>query len=479
MIALPANILILFGAVLAIVFGYTFIRSKVHTELTPNQLSQGLKPLLIVVSSLSGLVIAASFAKLVPIESAAYLAGGAILPYILSQISLRPVLRSVLLLVAAVALTQIVAPVSGAAAIVAALTGLLAWKLTENLTLNAESTLEDIVPAFIYLVGALWISVSGAQQALINNSVVLAAVVVGIFLRWVEHPLVGNDPYWWRRILVGLSGGLFILIIVNKIIVAPSLATISALAGAAYFLAYIFEKMDLGGEDQRELLKGFKALIFVGIFTLLASRLFGMIGLLVLAAGMTVARRNGVAQVVAIFLVSRVLLQAFITQFNPNVTGINITHTYANAAMYAGFLAMFVLSASFKAQENRKLLPVLLIGIGVALPVVSNFFLHAEPVGALLASGLVAAVLLAVFASGAYDVELPKHENLILMAPLMMTVGYMTNELLPLGNEATSGLKTTIISSALGLAVVACIVTHLVGTKGPALPAPEPGEPPA
>lgn len=479
MVALPANMLILFGAVLALVFGYTFFRSKVYTELTPNLLASGLKPLAIVVGSLSGLVVIASLAKLVPIESAAYLAGGAVLPYLLSQISLRPVLRSVLLLVAAVALSQIIAPATGPAAIVATLTGLLAWKLTENLTVNNDSTLEDIVPAFIYLVGALWFSVSGIPQVLINNSIVLAAVVVGIFLRWVEHPLVGNDPYWWRRILVGLSGALFILIIINKIVIAPSLATISALAGAAYFLAYIFEKMDLGGDDQRELLKGFKALIFVGIFTLLASRLFGMLGLLVLAAGMTVARRNGVAQVVAVFLVSRVLLQAFITQFNPNVTGINITHAYANAALYAGFLAMFVMSASFKAQENRKLLPVLLIGVGVSLPVVCNFFMHAEPTGALLASALVGAVLLSVFAPGAYDIALPKHENLVLMAPLMMTVAYMTNELLPLGNEATSALKTSIITWALGIAVVACVVTHLVGTKGPASPAPEPEQPPA
>ena len=82
-----------------------------------------------------------------------------------------------------------------------------------------------------------------------------------------------------------------------------------------------------------------------------------------------------------------------------------------------------------------------------------------------------------MFAPGAYDIELPKHENLILMAPLMMTVAYMANELLPLGNEATAALKTTIISWALGLAVIACVVTHLVGTKGPAVPAPEPEQP--
>ncbi len=151
-------------------------------------------------------------------------------------------------------------------------------------------------------------------------------------------------------------------------------------------------------------------------------------------------------------------------------------HAYSYAAMFGGILSMFVLSSLFKESDARKYLPFALVGAGVALPVVSNYFLHAEPSGTLISAALVGAVLLAVFLPQAYDLKLPEHENIILAPPLMMSVAYLSGELITLGNDAPSSLKTQIITVLLVLAVIVCVGTHLLtGKNAPAAPAePEP-----
>ena len=65
-----------------------------------------------------------------------------------------------------------------------------------------------------------------------------------------------------------------------------------------------------------------------------------MVGLLVLAPTTMVALRPNVAIFAGLFWTVRVLLQAFVVQYNPNVTGINLMHSYTSAALY-GDLCLF------------------------------------------------------------------------------------------------------------------------------------------
>jgi len=466
MIALSNNVLGLSGAVLAIIFVWSFVRAKVWTQLSLKNLSTSFRPFLILLVSLCVLAGVGAAAKVFTAQCVGFLALGAVAPFLLSLIGLPVFYRSIILLALSVALTQLVSPEFGADAVTAVLTGLLSWKAAENILKRPECTFEDVVPAFVFLSGAFWFKVGGSSGDEVRNlSMVLAALVIGLFLRWSERPLVGNDPYWWRRILIAASGGLFLLIVINKVLVSPKIAMISALAGGAYFLAYLFEWLTPLEDDNKDMLRGLKALVFVGIATLVATRLFGMLGVLVVAAGATVARRHSIAQTVAIFLGARVLLQGFISAYNPNVTGINILHTYSYAAMFGGLLSMFVLSSLFKDNDARKYLPIALVGAGAALPVVSNYFLHAEPAGALISSALVSAILLALFLPYGYELKLPEHENIILVPPLMISVAYLGGELITLGNEAPSELKTQVIAGLLALAVAVCVVTHLMTGK--------------
>ena len=88
--------------------------------------------------------------------------------------------------------------------------------------------------------------------------------------------------------------------------------------------------------------RGIKNILLVGICTLVASRLFGMEGLLILAAATVVAPIPGSALIAGLFWSSRALLQSYVSQFNPNVTGVNLMHNYASAALYAGFLVIIL-----------------------------------------------------------------------------------------------------------------------------------------
>ncbi|HNB21525.1 MAG TPA: hypothetical protein PKZ32_03865 [Candidatus Melainabacteria bacterium] len=472
---MSSNILNLFGAVLAVIFLWSFVRAKVWKELSTKNLFSSFKPLLYVLIPLSVLALIGTFAKVCTYWNVAYIALGALVPYILSQISLPVFYRSIIMLV--LGALVVLHPGAAVSDITSVLIGLISWKAMENMYKLPESTFEDMLPAFVFLASSFWFGISGASDVEVRNAtLVLSALVIGLFLRWSERPLVGNDPYWWRRILIAASGGLFLLIVINKLLLAPSIATIAALGGASYFFAYLFESMTLQEGEKGEMLKGFKSLVFVGILTLLATRLFGTLGLCIVASGAVVARKPGLAQTVGIFFASRVLLQGFLSAYNPNVTGVNIMHTYCYAAMFGGILAMFVISSLFRETEARKYLPFALVGAGVTLPVVSNYFLHAEPSGALLSSALVGAVLLAVFLEHAYDLKLPQHENIILVPPLMMSVAYMTGSLIELGNDAPSNLKTQVIAVLLVAAIIVCVVNHLLtGRKGPVAPSePEP-----
>src|SRR6185369_9754581 len=96
------------------------------------------------------------------------------------------------------------------------------------------------------------------------------------------------------------------------------------------------------------LVNALKQLIVIGIFTLLASRLFGTVGVLVMAATTLVAIRGGVAQIAALFWITKTFAHAFTEQFNPNVTGINLTHPYSAAGLYAGFLIVVFASVLFR-----------------------------------------------------------------------------------------------------------------------------------
>jgi len=228
---------------------------------------------------------------------------------------------------------------------------------------------------------------------------------------------------------------------------------------------------------------GVIALLLLGMATLVASRLFGTAGWVVLAVGLLSNRRSGsYVSVAAMFLLARVLLQAFLTQFSANVTGINITHPYASAALFVGFAMMLILPNWLNAlpatapavphndaeilndpkRLSLILIPFVLLGLGSLLFAgLSNYFLHAEATASLLLALIVSGLgvsLLAQFYS-------PQARAMPLFATLLTLAGALVSpEILDWGNEAEKGQKLVVLGVALALILLMAFLTQRLGS---------------
>lgn len=476
MVDLSSSLLLLFGAVSLVVILWSLLKEKEWQQVTISNLLPSSKPFVVLSIPLIAASLIASSGGLVPMETVLYLLGGLLGPFVLSRIGLTPHLRSIVLLALGVLLTSRLPADNFGIPVVASISGLLLYKVVDNLSGEGESSLEDILPVFVWLTGTYWLETAGLSGKADNrDGLILGVLTAGIFLRWVQSFILYDDRNWFKRLLLSLTGGGATLIIINKLLLATEIDKIAALAGAGFFMTYIFQAMEGGEGGMETVARTAKRLILIGIFTLLATRLFGMLGLLVIAAPIIVATKPGVAHIASMFFASRVLLQSFIFQFNPNVTGVNITHAYTTAALFAGFFLVVMLSLLLKNIRERWVMTLIFAAAAIALPPAANFFLHAEPTASLLVSSLVAAVMFVIFSPALYGADLPKHETIILLPAGMTAFAALSNALIPLGNEATSDAKLyVLIVAAVIFAVAWAAKRYITSRPQPQQPAEAP-----
>src|SRR4030095_12104464 len=208
--------------------------------------------------------------------------------------------------------------------------------------------------------------------------------------------------------------------------------------------------------------RGLRNIFLVGALTLVATRLFGMTGLLVLAATTVVAATPGSALIAALFWASRVLLQAYVLQYNPNVTGINMMHTYTTAAAYAGVLAILVLSVLIKEVRDRRVLSAIFLGTACVPPCAANYFLHSEPTGSLLVSIGVTAVLTALLSPALYQEQGADQENLLLVPALVTTLALVSHELIALGDDTSSQDRLVVMLGIGSVMFCIALIYHII-----------------
>ncbi len=468
MATLSTNIMILFFATAALVFSWFFVRGKQWTELSGKTLVQTLKIATIILVPFLALFGLAQLGALTVAGSVLYFVPALIIPFVISRLNFLPFERSILLLAMFVGAAMML-PAESTNAIAAMIAALFVWKISDNLLLPEQSTLEDLLPSLIWLVTVYWTHVGGGTaDAGVQQGIVLGTLAVSMFLRWVQRPLLHKeDKVYLKRIVLSMTGGLAVLCVITKVVGASAaMPKIAAIACAGYFLAYILQTTDNYKEEGA--VRGLKQLIYIGIFTLIASRLFGMLGVLVLGATMLVATKSGTAQIAGIFWAVKALIQTFIAQYNPNVTGVNLTHSYTSAALYAGFLAVVVFSLFIRDPKDKRLLMVLLLGGAVALPAGSNYFVHPEPTSSMLIAGSVAAILFCAMAAAFYQRAVEGHENLILIPGIMASSALLTHELLELGQGSTAHDRLLAIGALAVLVIILGVVNHFVfsGPKG-------------
>jgi hypothetical protein len=441
--------LILFAVAALVAFAFPFFKDGTYKQLTFVPDMARLKSFAVVLLPFLALMAAAQSFKIEAGSTLRYFAGAAMLPFIFARLKLPPRLSGVLLLAAAVVLTRFDASSAGAPACFAVIAGLLIWKVAENLLLGAESSLEDVIPPVTWLVGLNWIRTAMTQaQYESREGLLLGALAVVLLLRIFQTPFLTNDKLYLKRIILAATGGLGLLIVINKLLSLPlnnSLCPIAALFGAGIFVAYLFDGMQ---KDQPQVYGGSEAvtaLVLVGILSVVASRIFGNFGLIMLAPAMLVGMRGGFAHSAAAFFAARGLMQVYILTDVQNVTGINLMHAYSSAALFAGFLVAVVLSVAVRDMTDRRWLTTIFLACGSIVPLMSNYFLHEEPTGSLLVSSLVAAMMLVTLGPPLYKQAVAGHENLLLLPASMTSFALLGSQLISMGTEGTAEDKIKIL----------------------------------
>ncbi len=456
MATLSSELIILFFALTATVFLWRFIRDKEQKNFSSEGFASSWKILLALLIPFSALIFSCQTIGLKVASSLPFFAGGMVLPYVLRNLGLSPLLRSLALLAAAVGYTLLVPADDFKVPTAALLAGLLIWKAAENFLLNEKSTLEDVVPTFLWLVGIYWTRlVDGPSVLAIHQKLILSTFIVAIFVRWIQGPFLKEDKLYVKRVTLATAGGLMLLVLVTKLIVAMELARICVIAGAGFFLSYLMAAMENSADEDTTAMKAFKQLLFIGIFSLLATRLFGTLGLIVLAATTLIATTSSAVCIAALFWGSRALLQAFVFDYNSNMTGINIMHNYTGAALYAGFLIAVSLSLLIKNSHDKRSCALLFLAACVIAPASANYFLHAEPTSSLLVSSLAGCVIISIFAKSFFGKEVEGNENVMLAPALLSTVAVLTAEFIEMGNAAETEQKLIALAA---LSVVSSLV---------------------
>ena len=462
------SLLYLFLGVAAVTLVWRIVRDRDWKNFLPDNFKTSWKFLSVV-----SLVIALIFFGLNAISAgvligAVYFIGSFLLAFALSELNLAPFSRSILLLLVAVGLSvslpNVVTHEHWLLAISCMLGGLSVWKLSSNILRPASATLLDYLPSLVWLVSSLWCSVAnlGDAGSAKNLGMVLAVLTVSVFLRWVQMPLLWEDPVYLKRIVLSISGGLMVLIIANKLLLAITFAQLAGAAGVGFLASFLLDSLD-NNKSEASIQDALTKLALVGGLTLLAGRLYGSEALLVLAAAAVIVARSGLAQTAAMFWALRVLQQSYTDQFNSNVTGININHEYVGAALYFGLAGAAIVSVALRNYKSGSLLAGLVPLTAFAAAAGSSYLIHAEPTASLIVGGLVGSTIFALAGKEIFGDDFAHYQSVLLCSAVLTAFGLILSPLLELGNTATSHDRLVAVGGLSLLFLVGSLVSFFMG----------------
>jgi hypothetical protein len=230
-----------------------------------------------------------------------------------------------------------------------------------------------------------------------------------------------------------------------------------------------------------DLIKIIISLTLIGIASLLASRLIGNIGWLVIAASalpfsvMNQTKKESetnfvclnVIDIFILFAISRALLQGFLYSYNANLTGINLVHPYVSAALFAGILLIFLFPLAPQYGIKRNLIAPIFILKAISISLLSNYFLHEEATGSLLIAAFVNSLCIGIAGKVIYNnseedslkgLTQNLSANIILIPVLLIVLVSLSGNVLGLGNMATKLNKFSILGIVLILNIIAWFV---------------------
>jgi hypothetical protein len=206
--------------------------------------------------------------------------------------------------------------------------------------------------------------------------------------------------------------------------------------------------------------RGVLGLILVGGGALLSLRLGGSYGAAVIGLGLLAFPAQWGATA-AVFLAVRPLVQSLLYEFDLNLSGINITHSYTYAALYLGIAGLAVaLTVSWVyATSHPVITAVGLTLASVAGSALIGYFIHLEPQAAFLLGSIMVALVIAtldpVWRSRWDTVPTWLGTQGLLLTALTTLTALVTTELTAAGNVASRQERALVfLGATLILAVI-------------------------
>jgi hypothetical protein len=451
---LSTGVMVLLPASAAVAFLASFLNPESKSRLGWRYESSDIQTLLLGLGGVLTFLVLGFVFHLTAVTAFTWLLGGLVAIWLLGGFGFNGLQRGILLLLAAYWLFPFGSAVSqNFVPLQASLFGLLTGRW---LCLRDEDSWEDFCLPAVWLLACSWIPLALPESVWTPMGNLLSGFLgVSLLARALQSlPFlpVANRPGLqtiFLTVVAGLGGWLTI----QTLLMQPAWTHWAWLYAGGALLATLLAAVSRGWENT--LVGRLIQLTLIGLGALVASRLFGTAGWLVLSLGLLVIPQNqsGLA-LAALYFLGRVLLQIFIFQYNPNVTGINITHPYASAALYTGFALMLVLSGLMNAPEGQRRnggLNAILLMAALLSGVVAAYYLHAEGTGSFLVSLLVAGLgvgLVNVGTAGVLSVRPLVWGQLIAAATLL------GHEVLELGNQAEKSTKLIVLAVAMLLLVL-------------------------
>ncbi|MBI5175299.1 MAG: hypothetical protein HY986_20595 [Candidatus Melainabacteria bacterium] len=348
--------------------------------------------------------------------------------------------------------------------------GMLAWKVMSNFTSPQLARLDDVAASFAYL-ASMACATSTLSTSGRNGDIIAGAFATAVLLNLMQRPFMHDDKLIVKRLVLTIAGGLGMLVVLTKGLNALTFTNLAVLVGAGFGSMYALDALGRMAQDERlsdgeRAGKHIKALLIVGIFTLLSTRLFGNLGLAVISACVMVSAFTQLPACAAMFFGARLMEQAFAAAQVSNVTGINLQHSYVSAAQYLGFFVVMAVMVMIRYNKERRIdaaAITLLATFGTGL---ASFFLHAEPAAgylvALGVAGVVGAVLLQTFFGRSPEDE-ARCLSVILIPSLAGSCAVLSGGLVAAGLTASMEERLTTLGVLAGLTVVLLLLSHFFG----------------
>lgn len=461
---LNQSVLILFGISAALALLFPLWRDGVYKQLTVKPLMQSALSMILTLLPFGALFGLAAYLGM-DVSMAPYFVGSFLLTWLVNRVGLSPQLRGCVLLIGAVLLSYFMSGETIAQLLGGTILGLLAAKLADNLMWSDTSSYDDVVAPVSWLAGLLWFSANQFPLGDWHANLLLGTISVCLLLKIFQRPFMTDDRWLLKRIVLSLTGGLAVLLVITKMMLAVQHSQMAILVGAAIFAAYLFQNVDADGENKVTASTGIQMLIVIGILTLVATRFWGIFGLILMVPAAILPVRGGFAQYAGLFFLSRVLLQCFVATYNSNITGINVTHAYTGAALYAGFIALAILFMLMRETSDRRVIGAVFIAVGAFMPVTATYYLHAEPTSSLLVAATVAGVIFAVLGPALHRNGVQGYGNLLLIPSTMAAAGITYGGIIEVGVNASNETRLIIVGSAVVLVAIATAITWFASKR--------------